>query len=401
VSKALGCPLTQDEFHGRAYQPGEQKRCSSNRGRGAAAIKGIANGRHPAERGQWFCAPLGGVLRCAWKTSIGRICVLKAAPRLSMQVVSDQFFKEYEMGTDIGSGRVSNDNYLRVGGGGASINPRLAPAGPRPTLEPLPKDNQSAPESKLGNGMGGKRELNKLVLPDARGLLRRPDPVSVQKPPPPGPGKSDTTIGLYEQGKKGGAGSFPTKVKTTFPGGAEVSVNGTKAGEPPVKGITSVQGSVPVFGGAGKVVVGAGTKDGKQSTNVGAVIEQPVGRSWTLKVNTNASTPINGSKGSVTTGGGLTVPVGTSKVNLGVEGIDAQKPGDSNIEFKVGVSAPVGQNGKRAVEGEIGYKKYPADAKKDEYSLKLADTNGDNKSEVKVTTGANGTTVQGQYGKRF
>jgi hypothetical protein len=279
-----------------------------------------------------------------------------------------------------GSGfNIGVSNCRGLSGGGSSVNQLAEPKVQRPSPDPLPKSGTNAkdqPVRTLEARMGG-------VLGS----------MSVQKPPT-APGKVETKYGSYKPGGRGGAGSSPAEVTTTLDGGAKVIVKGTpKAGGTSLEDVTSVQGSVPIFGGAGSVVVGT---EGGQSSIYGAGIKLPVGRNWTLKADTSALTP-NGKKGVVTTGVSLSAPAGAAEVKADVKLVGAQEPGKSTTGYGVGVSVPLRQKD-QAIEGRIGYENNPANPRKDQYSATLGYKFGsDKRIDVEMTTGADsGTTVQGR-----
>ena len=230
------------------------------------------------------------------------------------------------------------------------------------------------------------RSLRDRVLPDALGVQR----------PAKAPGKVETKYGSYKPGSKGGAGSFPAEVTTTLDGGAKVIVKGTpKAGGTSLNDVTSVRGSVPIFGGAGSVDVG--TEGGRRSSIIGAGIKLPVGRNWLLKADTSAFAPDRTNKGVVTTGVSLTAPVGASEVKADVKLVGAQEPGKSKTSYGLGVSVPLQQKD-QAFEAGIGYENNSSNPRNDVYSAKLGYKLGsDKRIDIEVTTGAeNGTTVQGR-----
>jgi hypothetical protein len=296
-------------------------------------------------------------------------------------------------------------NFRGLSGGGAFVNQRAAPSVGRPSPEPMPKSSTRAkdqPVRTLEFGAGGRPSVldrNKPMAPARnarpRSLQERvlPDAPRVQKPPT-APGKVETKYGSYKPGGRGGAGSFPAEVTTTLDGGAKVIVKGTpKAGGTSLKDVTSVRGSVPIFGGAGSVVVGT---EGGQSSIFGAGIKLAVGRNWTLKADTSALTS-NDKKGVVTTGVSLSAPAGAAEVKADVKLVGAQEPGKSTTGYGVGVSVPLRQKD-QAIEGRIGYENNPANPRKDQYSATLGYKFGsDKRIDVEMTTGADsGTAVQGR-----
>lgn len=215
---------------------------------------------------------------------------------------------------------------------------------------------------------------------------------SVQKPPK-ARGKVETTYGSYKPDPKSGAGDFPAEVLAAV-GETKVAVKGPPKADGTLKSVTSVQASVPVFGGAGRV--GLGTEGGQSSLFTGSV-KLPLGKTWSVKADTSAFAPNDGTpKNVVKTKFGLAATAGKTELSADVTLEDAQAKADSKTRYKASAKVPLNDKD-QALEFSVGYDNNRLNPRKDAYWAGAGYKFGEGKDiQVEVSTGAGGTTVQGR-----